>query len=95
MQASEQSKRKIPERKCIGCGEAKKKSDLLRIVRSPEMQVSIDKTGKKSGRGAYLCPCTSCLKKALKSKRLEKNLSCEIPDSVYDALEAELKENGE
>ncbi len=95
MQASEQSKRKIPERKCIGCGEAKKKSDLLRIVRSPEMQVSIDKTGKKSGRGAYLCPCTSCLKKARKSKRLEKNLSCEIPDSVYDALEAELKENGE
>ena len=94
MQASEKQKRKIPERKCIGCGEKKNKNELLRIVRSPDMTVSLDKTGKKAGRGAYICHSVECLKKARKNKRLEKNLDTAIPDEVYDALEAGLSENG-
>jgi len=83
-------KKKIPERKCIGCGEKRAKKELLRVVRTPEGTVLLDFTGKKSGRGAYICMNVACLKKARKAKRLERNLECEIPDAVYDALEGEL-----
>lgn len=93
LQASKKSKRKIPERKCIGCGEGKSKHELLRIVRSPDMTVSVDKTGKKAGRGAYICPNAECLKKARKSHKLEKNLACEISNEIYDAIEAEFVKN--
>ena len=83
--------KKIPERKCIGCGKSAPKKDLLRVVRSPEGAVSLDFTGKKAGRGAYLCNSAACLKKANKSKRLATALSCEIPDEVYVQLEAEIQ----
>ena len=82
--------KKKPERRCVGCGETRLKSELTRVVRSPEGEVSLDATGKKSGRGAYLCRDPLCLKKARKSKRLERSLSCDIPDAVYDRLEEEL-----
>jgi predicted RNA-binding protein YlxR (DUF448 family) len=91
---SEKPKKKIPERKCIGCGESKPKTTLLRVVRSPEGTISLDFTGKKSGRGAYICKKSACLKKARKSKRLERNLDCTIPDEIYDALDREMSENG-
>lgn len=83
--------RKIPERICIGCQEAKPKKELIRIVKSPEGEISIDKTGKKSGRGAYICPKEECLKSAEKSKRIEKSFSCRIDSVIYKELLNELK----
>ena len=84
--------KKVPERKCIGCSEKKAKKDLIRIVRLPdEKGVEIDRTGKKSGRGAYICPSASCLKKA--RKRLEINLECKIPEEVFQNLEKEIERN--
>ena len=82
--------RKIPERRCIGCGERFPKTQLIRVVRSPEGEISLDRTGKKSGRGAYLCHSVECLKRARKSNRLAQNLECEIPALIYDKLEAEI-----
>ena len=82
--------KRIPERTCTGCGEVKPKAELLRVVRSPEGEISLDFTGKKSGRGAHLCRSAACLKKARRAKRLERNLDCVIPDEVYNALEQEL-----
>ena len=84
------AQKKIPERKCVGCGVSKEKKALIRVVRDPEGNVLIDCTGKKSGRGAYVCPNPACLKKARKSKRLEGNLNSVIPDDVYARLEAEI-----
>ncbi len=83
--------KKIPLRKCLGCGESKPKKDLIRVVRSAEGEVSLDLTGKKSGRGAYICHNISCLQKAKKAKRIERALECAIPDDVYDSMEGELK----
>ncbi len=83
--------RKIPMRMCLGCGEMKPKKELVRIVRSPEGDISIDLTGKKSGRGAYICKNAECLEKARKARKLEKSFSCQIEQSVYDTMEAELK----
>lgn len=83
-------KKKIPVRTCLGCGEPKEKKALIRVVRSPEGEISMDLTGKKSGRGAYICPDANCLKKAKKAKRLEKSFECAIPEEVYEKLEAEL-----
>jgi predicted RNA-binding protein YlxR (DUF448 family) len=85
------AERKIPMRKCLGCNEMKPKKELIRAVKSPDGEISIDLTGKKSGRGAYICPDKACLRKARKGKRLEKALETAIPDSVYDAMENELK----
>ena len=82
--------KKIPMRQCLGCNEHKPKKELLRVVRDPEGQVSLDFTGKKSGRGAYLCPSLRCLKKARKSRRIDRSLECAIPDEVYDRMEKEL-----
>jgi len=88
----EKPKKKIPERKCIGCNESKPKNELLRVVKSPEGEISLDFTGKKSGRGAYICHNPICFKKARKAKKMERNLDCAIPDEVYDALEKVLEE---
>ena len=85
--------KKIPERLCVGCQERHPKKELIRIVRSPEGEFSVDLTGKKSGRGAYICPRVECLEKARKGHRLEHSFACAIDASVYDALAAEL-ENG-
>ena len=82
--------KKVPQRQCTGCGEGKPKRELIRVVRSPEGEISIDFTGKKSGRGAYLCPSDKCLKKALKTKKLSRSLECEIPEEIYDALAEEI-----
>lgn len=87
------NKRKIPERKCLGCNESKPKIELIRVVRSPDGDVSLDFTGKKSGRGAYVCRNLSCFKKARKTKRIEKNLDCVIPEEVFNMLEAELEKD--
>lgn len=84
------AERKIPMRKCLGCNEMKPKKELIRAVKSPEGEVSLDLTGKKSGRGAYICPQKECFLKARKAKRLEKALEIQIPDSVYDAMAEEL-----
>lgn len=89
----EQRKKKIPQRQCLGCNEHKPKIELLRVVRSPEGEISLDFTGKKSGRGAYICRSLSCLKKARKSRRIDRSLDCTIPDEVYDRMETELSEN--
>lgn len=86
--------KKIPLRMCTGCGEHKPKRELIRVVKSPEGEISLDLTGRKPGRGAYICPKTECLQKARKSRRLEHAFSCRIPDEVYDAMEGEL-ENGQ
>lgn len=89
----EAKKKKIPQRRCVGCGETKEKRELIRVVRTPEGEVCLDFIGKKSGRGAYLCHDTACLKKAIKSRRLEQNLEVIIPEQIYSKLEAELTEN--
>lgn len=86
--------RKIPMRMCTGCGEMKPKKELVRIVRSPDDSVSYDPTGKKAGRGAYLCRNVDCFKKARKSKRLEKGLDCTIAEQVYDQIESEIASDG-
>lgn len=83
--------KKIPMRMCTGCGEMKPKRELVRVVRSPEGEISLDLTGKKSGRGAYVCRSAECLKKAQKTKRIERSLECAIPPEVYGAMEEELR----
>ncbi len=83
----------VPMRRCVGCMGQFEKKLLIRVVRAPDGTVSLDFSGKKSGRGAYICKSTSCLKKAIKSKRLEKNLECAIPEEVYNRLEGELSDN--
>jgi predicted RNA-binding protein YlxR (DUF448 family) len=78
--------KKIPMRQCVGCREMKMKKELVRVVRSPEGALTLDFRGKAPGRGAYLCPSAECLKKARKSKALERSLECEVPPEIYDAL---------
>ena len=85
--------KKIPERRCVGCGEKKEKRELIRVLRTPEGEIVLDRTGKRSGRGAYLCPNAECLRKARKTRRLQTNLETEIPDSVFEALEREISRN--
>ena len=82
--------RKLPVRRCTGCGEHFPKKELIRVLRTPDGDILLDDSGKKSGRGAYICKNASCLKKARKARRLESSLECSIPDSVYDRLEEEL-----
>ena len=83
--------KKIPQRQCMGCRERKAKRDLIRVVRTPEGEVSLDFGGKMNGRGAYLCPDPACLKKAIRSKALDRSLEVAIPQEVYDRLEKELE----
>lgn len=82
--------RKIPQRMCVGCREMKNKKELIRIVRTPEGEVLIDKTSKKSGRGAYVCASSNCLDQAIKGKRLQKALETDIPEEVIEALKKDL-----
>ncbi len=83
--------RKIPMRMCVGCREMKEKRQLIRIVRSPEGEVSLDPTGKKSGRGAYVCRSADCLKRAIKQKQLERQLETPLSEKAAAALHAELE----
>ena len=82
--------RKIPLRKCSGCGEMKPKAQLVRVVRSPEGELSMDLTGRKAGRGAYVCRDIACLRTARKRKALERSFACAIPSEIYDRLEEEM-----
>ena len=86
--------KKFPQRQCIGCGEMKNKKDMMRILRTPEEEIVLDFTGKKNGRGAYLCKQSECLKLARKNKGLERSFKMSIQSQVYDKLEEEfLKAN--
>ncbi|MCR5523722.1 MAG: YlxR family protein [Clostridia bacterium] len=82
--------RSVPMRKCTGCNEMKPKKELVRVVRSPQGEVSLDLTGKKPGRGAYVCRDAACFAKARKARRFERAFSCDIPDEVYESMEEEL-----
>ena len=84
--------KKIPMRQCLGCNEHKPKIELIRILRTPEGEITLDTTGKKSGRGAYICKNPACLKKLRKNRRAEANLGVSIPEEVWDQLEAALAE---
>ena len=84
--------KKIPQRQCMGCRERKPKRDMIRVVRTPEGVVSLDFGGKMNGRGAYICPMADCLKKAQRSKSLERSLEVTIPEEVYDRLSKEMEE---
>lgn len=86
------TKRKIPSRQCVGCGEMKEKREMLRVIKTPEDTIVLDITGKKNGRGAYLCHSTECFRKAKKSKALERSLKITIPTEVYEELEKELSD---
>lgn len=84
--------RKIPLRKCTGCQEMRSKKELIRVVHNDEGEFSLDFTGKKSGRGAYICPNAECLERAIKSKGLERSFKCAVPRDIYDSLKKELAE---
>lgn len=84
--------KKIPMRKCVGCGEMKEKKALIRIIHTPEDEVLVDATGKKNGRGAYICKSLSCFEKARKSKGLERSLKMSIPEGIYEELQKEMQE---
>ena len=97
-------RKKIPLRKCTGCGEMKPKKELVRVVKAPDIkneqgetvsqgEVSLDLTGKKPGRGAYVCKSAECMKLARKARRFERAFSCKIPDEVFDAMEKELSQS--
>lgn len=86
-------KKKTPLRMCTGCGEMKPKQELVRVVKSPEGEISLDLTGRKPGRGAYVCRNVECLKAARKARRFEKAFSCRIPDEIYNRMEEELLGN--
>ena len=83
--------KKIPQRQCMGCRERRAKRELIRVVRSPEGNVSLDFGGKMNGLGAYICPNTECLKKAIRSKALDRSLEVTIPEEVYARLEKEME----
>ena len=83
--------KKIPMRQCLGCREMKPKRELIRAVKSPEGDVSLDFKGKAAGRGAYICPSKDCLKKAMKAKALERAFSAQIPPEVYEELERQME----
>lgn len=82
--------KKIPMRMCLGCGEMKPKKELMRAVKSPEGEISLDFTGKKAGRGAYICRSADCFEKARKARKLEKSFSCRIDEDVYEVMLDEL-----
>ena len=88
-------KKKIPMRKCVGCGEMKPKKELMRILRTPDGEFMPDTTGKNIGRGAYICYSKECFQKAVKNKGLERSFKQAIPQEVYDRLEKEMGEIAE
>lgn len=81
--------KKVPLRQCTGCGEMKSKKEMVRVIKTPENEILMDVTGKKNGRGAYICCSLECLKKAMKTKGLERSLKVSIPNEVYEDLEKE------
>lgn len=83
--------KKIPMRQCLGCREMKPKRELIRVVRSPEGNISLDFKGKASGRGAYICPDPNCLKKAVKARALERAFYAQIPPEIYEKLNEEME----
>lgn len=83
--------KKIPMRQCTGCREMKPKRELIRVVRSPENDISLDFKGKAQGRGAYVCPNPDCLKKARKSKAIERSLEISIPAEIYELMEKQME----
>lgn len=83
--------KKIPVRRCVGCNEGKPKKELVRVVKTAEGEISVDVTGKKAGRGAYLCPDKKCLAKAQKAKRLERAFECAISEEIYERLAQEVE----
>lgn len=82
--------RKIPMRQCTGCGERKEKKELIRIIKTPEEEITVDFTGKKNGRGAYICNSIDCLKLARKRKALDRSLKTTIPAEIYESLQKEM-----
>ncbi|HCD43739.1 MAG TPA: DUF448 domain-containing protein [Lachnoclostridium sp.] len=86
------STKKLPLRQCIGCGEMKNKKEMIRVLKTSEDEILLDATGRKNGRGAYLCPSLECFKKAVKSKGLERSFKMAIPKEVYEALEKEMEQ---
>lgn len=84
--------KKVPQRQCVGCGEMKNKRDLIRVLKDTEGGISIDATGRKNGRGAYICPSMDCFKRAVKGKGLERSFKMAIPREVYETLEKEMEE---
>ena len=82
--------KKIPTRKCVGCGEMKEKKELIRVIKTQEGEIFLDTTGKANGRGAYICNSADCLKRALKNRGLERSLKSQIPEEVRERLEKEL-----
>lgn len=85
--------KKIPMRMCLGCGEMKPKRELIRVVKSKEGDISLDLTGKKLGRGAYICKSVECFEKARKARKFERSFSCMISEDIYNSMEGELREN--
>ena len=81
----------MPMRQCVGCQEMKSKKEMIRVIRTNEQELLLDATGKKNGRGAYICPDLECLKKAVKNKGLERSFKQAIPAEVYEALENEME----
>lgn len=86
------SVKKIPLRQCIGCGEMKSKKEMIRVIKTAEDEILLDATGRKNGRGAYLCPSMECFKKAVKGRGLERSFKMAIPREVYETLEKEMEE---
>ena len=84
--------KKTPMRLCLGCGEAKPKREMIRVVKSKDGEISLDLTGKKSGRGAYICHTLKCFNEARKKRRFEKSFSCMIDEAVYERMESELSD---
>lgn len=82
--------KKVPLRKCTGCGEMRNKKEMYRVIKTDENEIFLDTTGKKNGRGAYICKSSECFSKAKKTKALERSLKVSIPENIYDVLEKEL-----
>ena len=85
--------KKVPMRQCLGCREMKQKRELIRVVRSPEGEISIDSKGKKPGRGAYICPDAECLKRAVKTKAMSRAFGTEIPQDIMEGLSKQMLDN--
>lgn len=92
MRQNMKTKNKIPMRQCTGCREMKNKKEMMRVIKTKEEEIVLDATGRKNGRGAYLCFSRDCLEKAMKSKGLERSLKTAIPKEVYENLEKEFEE---
>ena len=86
--------KKVPLRQCIGCGEMKNKKEMVRILKTESGEITLDATGRKNGRGAYLCPNMECFRKAVKGRGIERSFKMAVPKEVYEALEKEMEQIG-